>query len=118
MAHGARTRNLSATASLLRAANGLLKLLARIEKAEEVKAQHATAALQDECALEEEFNQHLDRLAERMRQSQAVQQLPPDVPDAASRPARTGLDGALIEVSVLVEHPMPDGPDDRTSGGL
>ena len=30
LAHAARTRNLSATASLLRAANGLLDLLARI----------------------------------------------------------------------------------------
>ncbi len=32
LAHAARTKNLAATASLLRAANGLLELLARIEK--------------------------------------------------------------------------------------
>ena len=48
LARAARTGNLQATASLLRSANGLLDLLARIEKAkaEELKAQHATAALQ------------------------------------------------------------------------
>jgi hypothetical protein len=70
-----KTRNLVATASLLRSANCLLETVAKIEKtkAEEQKAQQATAALQDERALEEEFNQHLDRLKERMAQSQAVQ---------------------------------------------
>ena len=69
-----RTRNLVATASLLRSANGLLETVAKIEKAkaEEQKAAQATAALQDKQALEAEFNQHLDRLAERMRQSQAM----------------------------------------------
>ena len=82
LATAARTQNLPATASLLRAANGLLDLLARIEKAkaEELKAQQATAALQDERLLEDEFNQHLDRLAERLRESQAMQQPQPDKP--------------------------------------
>ena len=69
LAHAAKTHNLSNTASLLRVANGLLDMLARIEKAkaEELKVQQATAALQDERALEDEFNQHLDRLARAMQ---------------------------------------------------
>jgi hypothetical protein len=76
LAHAARTRNLGATASLLRAANGLLDLLARIEKAkeEEIKAQPAMAALQDEWALEDEFNRKLDDLRENMQRAQ------PDAP--------------------------------------
>ena len=64
LAHAARTYNLSATGSLLRAANGTLELLARIEKAkgEELKVQQATAALQEDRALEAEFNRKLDEL--------------------------------------------------------
>jgi hypothetical protein len=82
LAYAAKTRNLVATASLLRSANGLLDLLSKLEKAkaEELKAQQATAALQDERALEAEFNQHLDRLAERLRESQPMQQPQPDKP--------------------------------------
>ena len=74
LAHTARTRNLTPQRRFLRSANGLLDLLSRIEKAraEELKALQATAALQDERALEEEFNQHLDRLEEHMKQAQAV----------------------------------------------
>ena len=71
-----------ATASLLRSANGLLETVSKIEKdkAEEQRTAQATASLQDEKAIEAEFNQHLDRLAERMRQSQAMQQPQPDKP--------------------------------------
>ncbi len=101
LAHAARTRNLVATASLLRAANGLLEPLSKIEKAkaEEIKAQQATAALQDEQALEAEFNQHLDRLAERLRQAQA----------AAPKCPRCGQ--ALPHgVQVEEEEPKLDGP--------
>ncbi len=78
--HAAKTRNLVATASLLRSANGLLETVSKIEdkRAESLKAQQATTMLQDERALEAEFNQHLDRLAERLRESQAMQQPQPD----------------------------------------
>jgi hypothetical protein len=98
LAHAARTRNLTATASLLRSANGLLDLLSKIEKskAEELKAQLATAALQDERVLEDEFNQHLDRLAERMRQSEAAAPRCPQCGRAAETPVR--------------EEPKPVGP--------
>jgi hypothetical protein len=74
LAHVAKTHNLSATASQLRSANGLLDLLARIEmaKAEELKAQQATAALQNERALEDGFNCKLDELREKMEQAQAA----------------------------------------------
>ncbi len=99
LAYAARTRNLQATASLLRSANGLLDLLARIEKAkaEEIKAQQATSALQDERALEAEFNQHLDRLAERLRQAQA----------AAPKCPRCGQ-ALPYGVQVEEEEPKPD----------
>jgi benzoyl-CoA reductase/2-hydroxyglutaryl-CoA dehydratase subunit BcrC/BadD/HgdB len=61
----------------------LLICFCKIEKskAEELKAQQATAALQDDRALEEEFNRCLDKLAERIRQSPAVQKPPADVPE-------------------------------------
>ena len=74
LAYAARTRNLSATASLLRAANGLLDLLARIEKAkgEELKAQQATANGLPPAAVQEELDRWLDNLAERMRQAEAT----------------------------------------------
>ena len=73
LAHAAKTHNLSATASLLRAANGLLKLLARIEKAkgEELKAQQATEALPS-AQVREELERKLDELAERIRQAEAA----------------------------------------------
>ena len=73
--HAAKTRNLPGKASLLRAANGLLDLLARIEKAkaEEIKARKATETLEDRQVIEDELNLKLDQLAERMRQAEAVE---------------------------------------------
>jgi hypothetical protein len=99
LAHAARTRNLTATASLLRSANGLVELLAKIEKAkgEELKAEQATASLHDERALEDEFNQHLDRLEERMRQAQAAK---------CPRCGQALRYGAQVEE----EEPKPDDP--------
>jgi hypothetical protein len=98
MAHAAlataqRTRNLVATASLLRSANGLLETVAKLEKAkaEDLKAVQATASLQDEQALEEEFNQHLDGLAERMRQSVAASPRCPRCGRATETPVREEL---------------------------
>jgi hypothetical protein len=98
LAYSTQTRNLVATASLLRSANGLLETVAKIEKAkaEEQKAAQATASLQDEQALEAEFNQHLDRLAERMRQSEAAAPRCPQCGRAAETPVR--------------EEPKPVGP--------
>ena len=128
LAYAAKTRNLSATASLLRAAHGLLDLLARIEKAkgEEIKAQQATAVLQDERALEDEFNQHLDRLAERMHESQAMQQpaavgehvdrrlddLAPRMRQAQAAAAKCPRYGQALPPGVPVEEeePKPAGP--------
>ena len=54
LARAERTRNLPAAASLIRASNGLLDLLARIEqkKAEELKAERA-AALPPQAVREE-----------------------------------------------------------------
>jgi DNA repair exonuclease SbcCD ATPase subunit len=101
LAHAARRRNLSATVSLLRPANGLLDLLSKIEesKTEELKAQQATEALQDERAMEDEFNRKLDELAERMRQAEA----------AAPKCPRCGQ--ALPHgVQVEEEEPKPAGP--------
>ena len=101
LAHAARTRNLSATASLLRAANGLLDLLARIEKAkgEELKAQQATATALPPAAVREELDRWLDDLAERMRQAEA----------AAPKCPRCGQ--ALPHgVQIEGEEPKPAGP--------
>jgi len=100
LAHAAKTHNLSATASLLRVANGLLKLLARIEKAkaEERKAQQATEALPS-AQVREELERKLDELAERIRKAEA----------AAPKCPRCGQ--ALPHgVQVEKEEPKPDGP--------
>ena len=63
-----RTRNLVATASLLRSANGLLETVAKIEKtkAEELKAQQATDALSP-AAVRESLDRKLVAHAERLR---------------------------------------------------
>ena len=61
LASAAKTRNLVAAASLRRSANGLLETVAKLEKAkaEEEKPRQATQSLQDEQALEAEFNSTL-----------------------------------------------------------
>ncbi len=100
LARAEKTRNLRATASLLRAANGLLGLFARIEKAkaEGLKTQQAVAALPPQ-AVREELNRKLDALAERLRQAQA----------AAPKCLRCGQ--ALSHgVQVEGEEPKPAGP--------
>ncbi len=101
LAHAAKTRNLMATASLLRAANGLLELVAKGEKtkAEELKAQQATATLQDEQAVREEFDRWLDALRERMLAAQA----------AAPKCPRCGQ-ALPYGVHVEEEEPKPAGP--------
>ncbi len=101
LAYATKTRNLVATASLLRSANGLLDLLARTEKAkgQELKAQQATATALPPAAEREELDRWLDDLAERMRQAEA----------AAPKCPRCGQ--ALPHgVQVEEEEPKPDGP--------
>ena len=100
LAYATKTRNLVATASLLRSANGLLETVARIEKAkaEERKAQQATEALPS-AQVREELERKLDELAERIRKAEA----------AAPKCPRCGQ--ALPHgVQVEKEEPKPDGP--------
>jgi len=86
LAHAVRTRNLPATASLLRAANGLLDLLARIEKAKaEEEAKQAAVAALPPAAVREELRQWLDSLRARLKQAEAAQK-PPEPP--AEKPVR------------------------------
>jgi hypothetical protein len=101
LAYAAKTRNLVATASLPRSANGLLETVAKIEKAkgEELKAQQATANALPPAAVQEELDRWLDNLAERMRQAEA----------AAPKCPRCGQ--ALPHgVQVEEEDPKPNGP--------
>ena len=74
-----RTRNLVATASLVRSGNGLLETVAKIEKAraEEERVRDATRSLEDRQAVEDRLNHRLDDIASRLR---AVQQPQPDKP--------------------------------------
>ena len=113
LGHAARTRNLPATASLLRAANGLLDLLARIEKAkaEEIKARKATETLEDRQVIEDRLNQKLDRLAERMRQAEAMerereQKMGKCLRCGQALPARGRVEGE----TPVREEPKPPGP--------
>jgi hypothetical protein len=71
----AKSRNHVATASLVRAGNGLLDLLAKIEKAkaEEAARRAATAFTEDRQAIEAHLHQKLDQLAERMQQAEAME---------------------------------------------
>jgi hypothetical protein len=111
LAHAARTRNLPATASLLRAANGLLDLLARIEKAkaEELKAKQATESLEDRQAIEDELNQKLDQLAERLRQAEAMER---EREQKMGKCLRCGqaLPSRKEGETPVREEPKPDGP--------
>ena len=94
LAHAAKVRNLSATASLLRASNGLLDLLAKIEqkKAEELKAKEAVASLPP-AEVRESLKRKIAAHAERLRQAQAVQQPPaetPTLPETPTPPTSSG----------------------------
>ncbi len=99
LARAARTHNLSATASLLRAANGLLDLLARIEKAkaEELKAQQAVAALPS-AQVREEIHRELNALRDRINAAEAM----------APKCPRCGQ--ALPHGVQVEEEPKPAGP--------
>jgi hypothetical protein len=67
------------TLAAIRELRGTFETLAKI--AAELKALEVTEALQDQQALEDEFNRCLDKVAERIRQSQAVQKPPADLPE-------------------------------------
>src|SRR5262249_10555185 len=75
VAYAESAGDLRATASLVRAGNGLLDLLARIEKAkaEEAARKAATASLEDRQAIKASLHEKLDLLAGRMRQAETVQ---------------------------------------------
>ena len=94
LVYATKTRNLTATASLLRVANGLLDLLARIEKAkaEELKAKEAVASLPP-AEVRESLKRKIAMHAERLRQAQTVQQPPvetPTLPETPTPPTSSG----------------------------
>jgi hypothetical protein len=94
VAQSAKSRNHVATASLVRAGNGLLDLLSKIEKAkaEEAARKAAMAFTEDRQAIKARLHQKLDLLAARMRQTtpqaEAAQQ-PPEPPAMATEPQGT-----------------------------
>jgi hypothetical protein len=81
LAHATRTRNLTATASLLRSANGLLETVAKVEKdrAEQEKVKQAAASLPSPDTIEE-IERWLAGLRARVEAAQAMQQPQPDKP--------------------------------------
>jgi hypothetical protein len=110
----AKSRNHVATASLVRAGNGLLDLLAKIEKtrAEEEARKAAAAFTEDRQAIEDRLNLKLDQLAERMRQAEAMERVREQKMGKCLRcgqalPARGRVEGE----TPIREEPKPPGPE-------